>query len=76
MQDHQRNDLRVPEYSPTNPDFKQDPGLAALAKYLEGLILIKEETNIGDIRRIIQSKEAKNIFKRVAHNMYTERIYI
>ena len=53
---HIRNDLIVPEYSPSNPDFTQDPGLTALAKYLEGLVIIKEESGISDIRRVLKAK--------------------
>ncbi len=41
MEQHARNDLKVPEYSPTNGDFLEDPGLIPLAKYLSGLVLVK-----------------------------------
>lgn len=53
---HARNDLKVPEYSPNNPDFEQDPGLVPLAKYIQGLVLVKNESGIADIRRFISAK--------------------
>lgn len=73
---HSRNDLKIPEYSPTNPTFLQDPGLVPLAKYLNGLVLLKNESGINDIRRFISAKEASNIFKRASHNIFTDRTYI
>lgn len=76
MEAHSRNDLKVPEYSPNNPDFIQDPGLIPLAKYLQGLVIIKKESGISDIRRFVNAKEAKKIFERAAHNIYTDRTYI
>jgi len=75
MENHIRNDLKVPEYSPANPDFVQDPGLTPLAKYIQGLVLIKNESGINDIRRFVSAKEASNIFKRSAHNQFTDRQY-
>lgn len=76
MEAHGRNDLKVPEYCPQSPDFEQDPGLVPLAKYLSGLVLIKKESGISDIRRFVSAKEAKNIFKRASHNLFTDRTYI
>lgn len=76
MEAHARNDLKVPEYSPLSADFEQDPGLVPLAKYLSGLVLIKKESGIADIRRFVSAKEAKNIFKRASHNIFTDRTYI
>jgi hypothetical protein len=61
----------IPEYSPKNPEFLQDPGLIPLAKYIQGLILVKNESGINDIRRFVTAKEATNIFKRTTHNIYT-----
>ena len=53
---HTRNDLIVPEYSPSNPDLMHDPGLTPLSKYLHGLVMIKNESGIGDITRFINTK--------------------
>ena len=66
----------MPEYAPQSPDFAQDPGLVPLAKYLSGLVLIKKESGISDIRRFVSAKEAKNIFKRASHDLFTDRTYI
>lgn len=76
LESHIRNDLKVPEYSPSNPDFPTDPGLIPLAKYIQGLVLVKKESGINDIRRFISAKEASNIFKRAVHNNTTDRNYI
>jgi hypothetical protein len=35
--------------------------------------MVKRESGIGDITRFINAKEAKNIFKRAAHNRSTHR---
>ena len=56
LESHGRNDLKVPEYSPLNPDFQSDPGLTPLAKYLQGLVMVKRESGIGDITRFINAK--------------------
>jgi hypothetical protein len=41
LEAHARNDLKIPEYNPNNNDFEQDPGLVPLAKYIQGLLLVK-----------------------------------
>ena len=69
---HSRNDLIVPQYSPFNPEFSIDPGLSPLSKYLQGLVMLKKQSGIGDITRFINAKEAKNIFKRAAHHLSTD----
>jgi hypothetical protein len=68
-----RNDLKIPEYAPKNYKFTQDPGLTPLSKYIQGLLLLKKESNINDIRRVITSKDVNNIFDRISHNMYTDK---
>lgn len=76
MEKYTRNDLKVPEYTPLNPDFETDPGLTPLSKYIQGLVMVKKESGIGDITRFINAKEAKNIFKRASHNLHTPREYL
>lgn len=56
MEKHMRNDLIVPEYSPSNPDFGADPGITPLGKYLQGLVMVKKESGIADITRFIKAK--------------------
>jgi hypothetical protein len=76
IEKHARNDLKIPEYSPADPDFVRDPGLMPLTKYLQGLLMVQKESGIGDITRFINAKEAKNIFKRASHNLFTEVDYL
>lgn len=66
----------MPEYSPSSLEFKGDPGITPLAKYISGLVMVQQESGINDITRFINAKEAKNIFKRAAHNMFTDRDYV
>lgn len=47
-----------------------------LTKYLQGLLMVQRESGIGDITRFINAKEAKNIFKRASHHLFTEVDYL
>lgn len=76
IEKYARNDLIVPEYTPANLDFSRDPGLTPLSKYLQGLLIVQKESGISDITRFINAKEAKNIFKRASHNMFSDIEYI
>ena len=76
IENHARNDLKVPPFTPDNSDFSTDPGITPLSKYLQGLLMVKKESGINDITRFINAKEASNIFKRAAHNLNTKIDYI